>query len=45
MILFLSKDISIYSFNNKNINYRKNYTLCYVLKAVLTESHSFAKDD
>ena len=45
MTLFLNKDISICFFSNENVNYKKNYTLCYVPEAALTESYSFAKDD
>ncbi len=44
MTLFLGKDISICSFSNENVDYRKNYTSCYIPRAALIGSHSFAKD-
>jgi len=44
MTLSLSKDISICSFSNENVNYKKNYTPCYVPETALTESYSSAKD-
>ena len=44
MTLSLDKDINICFFSNKNIDYRKNYTICYISKAALIESHSFIKD-
>jgi len=45
MILFLDNDISIYFFSNENVNYRKNYTLCYIPEVALIRSHSFIEDD
>ncbi len=44
MTLFLSEDISICSFSNENVDYRKSYTFCYVSEVTLIESHSSAKD-
>ncbi len=45
IILFLSKDVSIYSFSNENIDYKKSYTSCYTPKAILIRSHSSAEDN
>ncbi len=43
--LSFGEDINICFFNNENVNYRKSYTSCYILKAALIESYSFAKDN
>ncbi len=45
MTLSLSKNISIYFFSNKNVNYRKSYTPYYASEAALIRSYSSAKDD
>jgi len=45
MILFFEEDINICFFNNKNISYKKSYTLCYVLEAVLIDDHNFVEGD
>ncbi len=44
MTFFLSKDVSIYSFSNENVDYRKNYTSYYIFKTALIESCGFIKD-
>ncbi len=45
IILFLEENINICSFNNKSINYKKNYISYYVPKAAPKESCSSTKDD
>jgi len=45
MTLSFEKDVSIYSFSNKNISYRKNYTSCYISEVALIGDHSSAKND
>ncbi len=44
MILSLDENVSICSFSNENIDYRKSYTPCYASEAILIGSHSSAKD-
>ncbi len=44
MTLSFDKDVSIYFFSNKNVDYRKSYTSCYASEAVSIGSHSFVKD-
>jgi len=41
---FFDEDINIYSFSNKNVNYKKSYTSCYVSKATLIGSYSSTKN-